>query len=231
MSGCATELAVPANDEGVAGLADFDGGNLFGDRIEVDLRDRHPGPGMGDGDRHGWLRAVAKVDRAEPGPGFHGLGEARLGGMVRQAGDGIRPEPRNLQLFDAFAVEIEQFGDCRHLAKQAGEIIALLIDPDALPLGPRGPAELALQIGYEAAYPPGGSLGLVPLHFERCVTRFPVAGPKAERAIGQQHQSHKSSHGGSELHGQRNAHAAARLSARILRRAGGDHVRPLSLRG
>ena len=152
--------------------------------------------------------------------------------MVGQAGDGVGAKPRNLQLFDAFAVEIEQFGDCRHLAKQAGEIIALLLDSDALPLGPRGPAELALQIGYEPVYPPGGSLSLFHLHLERGVTGFPVAGPEAERAIYQQHQSHQRSHCCSELHGQRNAHAAARLSGHILRRAGDEtHARPSSLRG
>src|SRR6516225_3157500 len=165
------------DDIGIALLADSDRGDHVPDQLEIDLGYSHSGlaAGMSDGDGHVGLGASPEIDRAEPGLVGDRLQEARITREIMAAADRIRLEPRDLELFLAFAVDVGKLGDGRYLSQQPDEVIALLLERDAAPFYPRGPADLVLDLGDELADALGGRQRLLPLDLDGCAFGLAIA--------------------------------------------------------
>ena len=165
--GMGDERALGVHHEGLARLADLDLGDDVPDELEVHLG-RGDSTGLAalrDRDDHVGLGLFPEVHRPPVDPPGLGLDEPGVGREVGLAADRVHGQAGDAELLAACRVDVADLGDGRHLALEAEEVEAPLLErrPAGRALGLGHPAHLPLDLLDEALDLGGGGERLLAL--------------------------------------------------------------------
>ena len=186
------QATVAVYDVGIASLANLDRFDHVPDQFQVGLgHGDAASPTMGDRDRDIRLARFAEINRPPIDTVCQRFDESRLSRPIDFAADHIHEKSRNFELFAAVPVELDQFGDRRHLTQQTDIVEASLIDRQLCPVCLGYPPNLTLDLPDEGFNTLAGGFGLLPLQLSQERLGLLPSLPHVHRALDEHGAAHK----------------------------------------